>query len=117
MIRAEIDLDGCIDLLDTEWEGVISKAYEDFYAMMERNNKPIPKQRGKVHTLDREVLNFLAGLLTVRGFSVRSIRASFPEGGPLYPGSSLTRQGHVQIAVRDLTAISNLEEVSNVGQS
>lgn len=57
------------------------------------------------HRLDRNVLNYLADGLERKGLVVRSMRAAFPEGEPLFPGSALLSRAHVQIAVRDLSAI------------
>ena len=109
VIAATIDLEGCLDLLDIAWQQAITNAYEDFMALMGRLREPPPRQTEGAHRLDREIVNFLVGGLAADGNRVRSVRAAFSEGEPLFPGSAFTKRAHVQIAVRDLTAISDVE--------
>jgi len=42
----------------------------------------------------------------------RSVRAIFEEGEPIFETSKIRSQFHVQIAVRDLAAIVQIEEVT-----
>jgi hypothetical protein len=46
------------------------------------------------------------------GHTIRSVRAIFEEGEPIFEASRIRSQSHVQIAVRDLTAILEIEEVA-----
>jgi hypothetical protein len=46
------------------------------------------------------------------GHVIRSVRAVFQEGEPIFEASKIGSQSHVQIAVRDLTAILEIEEVA-----
>jgi len=56
--------------------------------------------------LDCAVVNFLHDLLEVAGEKpFDSVRALFPEGGPLFPGSSFLDRTHIQLAVRRETSI------------
>ena len=105
VVGAEIDLDGCIDLLDIEWENVIVSGYRKYVRRAARSGVPIPRQTSGAHRLDRAVLNHVAELVSTGGMTVRSLRAVFGEGDSMYPGSALLRRSHVQIAVRDAGAI------------
>jgi hypothetical protein len=105
VLGAEIDLDGCIDLLDTQWQRVIAIAHKRYLKRLARAGAPPPRQTPGAHRLDRNVLNYLADGLKRKGLVVRSMRAAFPEGEPLFPGSALLSRAHVQIAVRDFSAI------------
>jgi hypothetical protein len=105
VIGAEIDLSGCIDPLDTRWNAVIRVAYDGLLATLAGERLPVPRQATGAHRLDRAVINHAAGLLEKTGMPVRSVRASFREGDPLYPGSALYDRAHVQICVRDPSAI------------
>jgi membrane protease subunit (stomatin/prohibitin family) len=105
VIGAEIDLDDCIDLLDIPWEQVILTAFDGFIGELTRAGKPIPRQTAGAHRLDRYVIDYLATRMAADGMLVRSVRAVFPEGKPLFPGSALLSRSHVQIAVRDRSAV------------
>lgn len=111
VVGAEIDLDGCIDLLDPQWNGIIRESHANLLARLQRAGYPEPRQTRGAHRLDREVVNNAAALAVQRGFPVRSVRAAFPEGEPLFPGSALFSRAHVQIAVRDCTAIGRVWRV------
>lgn len=105
VVGAEIDLDGCIDLLDIAWERIIGRGFTRFAEHLASAGRALPRQTAGAHRLDRYVLNYVAEGLTADGNTVRSVRAVFPEGTPLFPGSALLRRAHVQIAVRDPVAI------------
>ncbi|HET7464948.1 MAG TPA: hypothetical protein VFJ82_27135 [Longimicrobium sp.] len=105
VLGAEIDLDGCLDLLDPEWNTVIQEAYTDLVSRIGRMGQRLPRQSPGAHRIDRAVVNHAVGLLQLRGVEVRSVRAAFIEGEPLFPGSALWSRAHVQVAVRDPGAI------------
>lgn len=105
VVGAEIDLDNCVDLLDIPWEQVIVRTFQRYLGHLTRSGIPIPRQTRGAHRLDRGVLNYLVAGMGHDGRIVRSVRAVFPEGEPMYAGSALLTRAHVQIAVRDRTAI------------
>lgn len=108
VIGAEIDLDDCIDLLHIQWQAVLEESYADLLERLEKSGKPVPRQTPGAHRLDRAVINHTAGLLKSRGRPARTVRAAFAEGEPLFPGSGLWSLAHIQIAVRDQTAIDRM---------
>ena len=112
VIGAQIGLDGCIDLLDADWRVVLQVSYSDLLERLRRQGRTLPRQTSGAHRLDREVVNHCAALLESRGTAVRSVRAAFVEGEPLFPGSALWSQAHVQIAVRNPAAIQRLWRAS-----
>ena len=105
VIGAEIDLEDCIDLLDVQWHPVVQESYADLLGRLKASDQPVPRQTAGAHRLDRAVINRMVGLLQSRGILVRSVRAAFIEGEPLFPGSALWNRSHVQIAVRDSVAV------------
>ena len=111
MIQATIDLDGCMDLADGTWNSVFAEFYDEFLARLKASGRELPVQANGANRLDRQVINFAVQLLADAGTEVRSVRHLFLEGHPIYPGSALIDRAHVQIAVRDLRAISNIMEV------
>jgi len=106
VLGAEIDLDGCLDLMDVRWQRVIANAYDSFVEEAGRRPYSLPVQSRGAHRLDRVVINFAAEALLTTGVLVRSVRSAFEEGWPIFPGSALRDRSHVQIAVRDLSAVS-----------
>ena len=105
VVMAMIDLDGCMDLLDLGWEGPLSQAYYRLEAEARANRRPLPHQSVGAHRLDAVVINLTADRLAEVGRPLRSVRAVFVEGEPLFPGSALAGRAHVQVAVRDRSAI------------
>jgi hypothetical protein len=108
VVGAEIDLADCVDLLDIPWEHVVKDTYYRYVAQVIDSGRRLPRQTKGAHRLDRHVMNYLAGWLVRDGFKVRSMRAAFAEGRPLFPGSALLSRSHVQISVRDIGAITRV---------
>ncbi len=105
VICSEIELDGCLDMLDVVWFEAIQMAFEVIAQRCEREGLSLPLQSSMAHRLDCAVLNLAVDQLTSQGFRIRSLRAAFTEGSTLYEGSALYDLAHVQIAVRDLSVI------------
>lgn len=105
VVGAEIDLNDGIDFLDVRWYEEVRRAYRRYRALLEQEGSRLPRQTRGAHRLDRHVVNYLVVVLLDRGLRVRSVRAAFGEGEPAFPGSALLDRSHVQIAVRDLSAI------------
>lgn len=105
VIVADVDLSDCMDLLDSSWFAVLTEAHELLLMHYRRLGRKLPVQRSLMHGLDRAVINYSVGVLADRGVVIRSVRGVFQEGRPAYPGSALFDLAHVQIAVRDQTAI------------
>ena len=104
VIGAEIRLDDCIDMLDTTWNRVLAAAYDRFLHLHNQLGLDFPVQNRVAHRLDREVINYVIGVLAERGITIRCVRSAFGEGHPVYPNSAFLRYSHVQIAVRDIDA-------------
>lgn len=104
VVGAEILLGSCIDLLDLGWYQVMVEAYDSYVNILRDSGQPIPVQSRGAHRLDREVMNYMIGVLHESGFGVTCVRAAFGEGRPVYPDSALYDRAHVQIAVRDIEA-------------
>lgn len=110
VIGADIKIDNCIDLLDTGWSEFLADVYDKYLERIKKEGITLPKQSSGAHRLDREVLNYAVSVLEQKGVVVKSIRAAFIEGSPIFPNSALFAKSHVQLAVRDLTAITKTWE-------
>ena len=108
VVGAEIEMADCVDLLDIPWEYRIWDTHRRLVDRLIEAGQPVPRQTDGAHRLDRHVINYLADLLGESGSEIRSVRAAFAEGKPLFLGSALLNRAHVQIAVRDLGAITRV---------
>lgn len=77
------------------------------------NERPLSvnTDRGN-HARDAATINWYCDRATEDGHTVRSVRATFEEGEPIFEASKIRSKSHVQVAVRDLTAIVEIEEAS-----
>lgn len=104
MICAEIELMGCVDLLDISWVAPLKAGYKSLVKALRASGTELPKQArtfsvAKPHPLDRAVINYTLEFLRTKGLEVRSIRSVFREGRRIYKGLALYDRNHVQIAV------------------
>ena len=113
IVVARVDLDGCLDLLNPAWQAELRDA--DFELVFERMTEglpiPVNTDTGN-HARDAATINFYCDRVADGGGIIRSVRAVFEEGDPIFEASKIRSQSHVQIAVRDLTAIVEIEEVT-----
>jgi hypothetical protein len=105
VVGALIRLDDCMDLLDIYWSRALTDTYNAYLAQSKRARLSLPRQTRGAHRLDRAVINYAVGVLAEQGIVIRSVRAAFVEGTPVYPRSALLDRSHVQIAVRDPSLI------------
>ena len=109
VVGAVIDLGHCFNLLDVDSCAEAANAFKLFAAAYESANIQIPENKGEDGVLrfrDRWVIDAVHKLRTwARQSRYDSVRAAFPEGGPLYEGAGLREKSHIQIAVRNKTCI------------
>jgi len=101
-LGAIIDLGTCLDLTESSSLEKLKKAHEIFSAQGGLNvvNEGTTENPGR-RKLDCAVVNFLHDLLEEAGeSSFDSVRALFPEGGPLFPGSGILERTHIQLSLR-----------------
>ena len=113
VVVARVDLDGCLDLLNPWWQARLHDADFEFALECIASGVAIPvnTDRGN-HARDAATINFYCDRVAAGGGLIRSVRAIFEEGDPIFEASKIRSQSHVQIAVRDLTAILEIEEVT-----
>lgn len=80
-------------------------AHHELAELYKAAGKTLPKNKDNLRDLDCLVINTLCdanpGLYGV-------VRAAFPEGDPIFPGSALQEQTHLQVAVRDAKVITGI---------
>ena len=113
-LEAEIDLSECLDLLENTYHAALRGTYRDLRAAYSQLGWTLPLNRKGRHDLDCLVINRFVELMKEfadpRDVRVRSIRCPFEEGRPLFPGSAIRSESHIQLAVRDVRCIRVREE-------
>jgi hypothetical protein len=107
VLEASIEIRDFINLLDTEWMSWLADVYDQYLREQKTAGKVLPVQTDKSHRLDREVINFGVSILEESGIPVKGVIGAFREGRPVFTNSALFTQSHVQIAVRDLSLVTN----------
>ncbi len=114
VLGAIIQLSGCLDLLDIQYTRELADAAADLEGLLTAQGIPLPQnQTVGVHDFDwlrRErdsfVLNSVIPTLEeVSGTTYHTVRGVFQEGQPAFSGAGIKLKSHIQIAVRDPSAI------------
>jgi hypothetical protein len=114
VIGAVIHLGVCIDLLDTHSTDLLADYYPAFIAAHELEDRPVPQNRQhKAHPhdwllreLDCQLINWAIPKFEINNhITVQTVRGAFIEGDPAYPGAGIRKKSHIQVAVRDVSAI------------
>jgi hypothetical protein len=108
VVGAWIQLGNCFDLLDTKATEALTKFYPTWKRAMVKEKQPLPENKLN-HLLrfrDCAVINtYLPIFEESLGRPCDTVRGCFIEGKRVYEGSGITREAHIQVAVRRLTCI------------
>jgi hypothetical protein len=117
VLGARIDLGVCLDLLDSANTRLLAEWYIRFRRFVREKGTRMPRNRDAAGTRrgdkvlrfrDCAVIDFtLRGLSEIEGTRYQTVRGIFVEGPPAFPGAKIALKSHIQIAVRDLTCITN----------
>ena len=84
----------------------LAATYEQLRRSFKRRRMNLPVNRGLRRDLDCLVINeLIAASPQVRGMAFQTVRCPFLEGAPVFPGSGIQRESHVQISVIDPSCI------------
>jgi hypothetical protein len=113
VVQATIDLGHCLNLLDTTHFDRMEDSYQDFVRTYKLLGLTIPRNTHKLHKLDYVVIEYYCEIfIETHGKAFGAVRGCFPEGNPLYEGSKILRETHIQVAVRDADCISGVAVVN-----
>jgi hypothetical protein len=106
VVGAVLQLGLSFDLLDTCFTADLAQIYPKFVDSLVSVGRALPQNQGcapdlKLRYLDCTMLNWYLSGLKADGLLYQSVRGSFTEGGPAFPGSAIERESHIQIAIRD----------------
>lgn len=110
VVGAVLQLGKCFDLLDTRFTQDLEQGFALYKKYMRKRRVPLPKNRGKLpdkklRMLDCSVLNWYLDQLALSGTTYDTIRGCFLEGGAAFSGSKISKEAHIQIAVRNPACI------------
>ena len=112
VVQADVRLEDCMDLKDrVGWVPLLAQVHDDVVRVSRQQGLRLPRQTGSTHRLDRLVIEVTVAILEREGTRIRAVRGVFAEGAPAFPGSFLSEGFHVQVAVRDVDLISNVDLV------
>jgi len=105
VIRATIRLGRCLNLLDIEHIPDLVLMYQSFVRRLSESQLPRNTHRG-AHFLDRLIIDSHCRVTEDETtIPIQTVRGTFAEGDPIYPGSKILHKAHTQIAVRDASCI------------
>jgi hypothetical protein len=122
VLRATIDLSHCLDLFDYKGKRQYEAEYQRFFDASGRDMFQRLGQTSVGHRyVDCIVFNLLCTRLEEEGHLVTVVRCPFDDGPPVWEdakgelvAAGPSVNGHVQLAVRELSAISKLEVIEDV---
>jgi hypothetical protein len=97
VLEASVALGLRLDFTDMRYTSVLRSAYENLREAYIKTGKLLPDNRGKARFLDCLVMNYLTAYILPES---ETLRAPFLEGDPIYDGSMLLTQSHIQLVVR-----------------
>jgi hypothetical protein len=102
VVEAKVRLGFCLDLTDIGFTDALRVAYQGIREAYITTGKLLPANRGKARCLDCLVINYLAAYILPE---CDTVRAPFLEGDPIFSGSNLLSQSHLQLVVRHESCI------------
>jgi hypothetical protein len=112
VLKAKIDLGHCLNLLDTAHFDRMEQSYLGIARTFGDLGLPLLVNARKRHPLDYLVVETYCNDAIASDLAFDTVRGCFPEGKPLYHGSKILRETHIQVAVRDSACISDLAVVN-----
>jgi hypothetical protein len=110
-IGARINLGNCFDLLDTEHTRLLSSLFPLYRQTCEDAGIPVPVNRAAkgeadgdklIRDLDCGMINWSLDFLSREEHQFyHTVRCAFSEGAPVFEGSKIFTESHIQVAVRD----------------
>lgn len=108
VLGAVIQLGACFDLLDEKMTALLAASYDELKKGLAIAKQPIPINRGKekkLRELDCAVINYCLDRMLSPSVPFDTVRGAFLEGPPVFPGTTISAETHIQIAVRNVDCI------------
>lgn len=110
IVGAVVHLGNCLNLIDKSSNQPIGEAYKVLEAVFSkiREKHPkvaLPENIKKLHRLDALVLNTACLFAEHNKHPYDTVRAAFVEGEPVFKGSAIQSDTHIQLCVRNPASI------------
>ena len=111
VLRATIRLGRCLNLLDIQYIPSLGETYLAYLTTVGADQLPSNTLKG-AHYLDCAIVDAHCRITAIETHKpFQTVRGSFAEGIPIYPGSKILEKSHTQVAVRDQSCILNVSLV------
>ena len=101
VVGAVVQLGTCLNLMDKTSNHQLQDAHQVLEASLTALGKSIPVNRDKGHFRDAAVINMAHVMAEKIGKPFDTVRAAFIEGEPVFEGSAIRSDTHIQLCVRD----------------
>lgn len=108
VIGAVIQLGNCFDLLDERITRLLAMGHTALAESYAASDKGLPENKGKgkkLRQLDCAVINYCVYRAGLDHIAFDTVRGAFLEGLPVFPGTTISAETHIQIAVRNSDCI------------
>jgi len=108
VLGAVIQLGACFDLLNERLTPLLARSYQELKETLVKADQPLPVNRGKakkLRQLDCAVINYCLNRVVGSEVPFDTVRGAFLEGEPVFPGTTISAETHIQIAVRNVDCI------------
>ena len=110
VVGAVVHLGACLNLMDKASNQPIKETYDALHealadAQKSRPGLAFPTNAGKLHRLDALVLNITCRFAEINKHPYDTVRAAFIEGEPVFKGSAIQSDTHIQLCVRNPASI------------
>lgn len=112
VVIARVSLERCLDVLNPQWHEALADADDQYVSDCVLNGRaPAENRPSGNRARDCAVINWYCDRAGQEGLHIRSVRAIFEEGEPIFEASAIRALSHTQIAVRDPGVILEIEEL------
>lgn len=101
VVGAVVSLGRCLNLMDKESNEVLANAYAELERIMKAFKHDMPENVRKFHYRDALVINLAYRISKSMDTEFDTVRAAFIEGKPVFNGSSIMDDTHIQLCVRN----------------
>ncbi|MCW3107388.1 MAG: hypothetical protein JWQ09_1894 [Segetibacter sp.] len=100
VLGAIIELGHCLNLIEPESLSILKEAFYGLEAYCKEAGEKMPINDDNNRRLDCAVIRYVHQSRVLKNLPpYDTIRCAFPEGEPVYPGTTLTSRGHIQVCV------------------
>ena len=100
VLGAIIELGNCLNLIEPESLSILKEAYKGLKSYCKEAGKKMPENEENNRRLDCAVIRYVHQSRIIKSEKpYDTIRCAFPEGDAVYPGTTLTSRGHIQVCV------------------